>query len=174
MLWHKLNVLEPPNEIIKVLQRRFVILFWSGQHWLPGSVFYLPLQEGGQALVDVRSRINTFRLQTAQRILYEEDQGWICVARALSRTVSGFGYDKQLFLLRLKELDLSNVSLFYQSMLKAWQNYFNVNRDLSQPKDWIMGEHLLYNPLIQTRTLSSESFINCLLRAGLKKIGNLR
>ncbi len=75
MLWHKLNVLEPPNEIIKVLQRRFVILFWSGQHWLPGSVFYLPLQEGGQALVDVRSRINTFRLQTAQRILYEEDQG---------------------------------------------------------------------------------------------------
>ncbi len=38
MLWHKLNVLEPPNEMIKVLQRRFVNFFWSGQHWLPGSV----------------------------------------------------------------------------------------------------------------------------------------
>ncbi len=174
MLWHKLNVLEPPNEMIKVLQRRFVNFFWSGQHWLPGSVLYLPLQEGGQALIDVRSRINTFRLQTAQRILYEEDQGWICVACALLRTVSGLGYDKQLFLLKLKELDLNNVSLFYQSMLKAWQNNFNVNRDLSHPSDWIMGEPLLYNPLIQTRTLSSESLINCLSRAGLTKIGNLR
>ncbi len=61
-----------------------------------------------------------------------------------------------LFLLKLKELDLNNVSLFYQSMLKAWQNNFNVNRDLSHPSDWIMGEPLLYNPLIQTRTLSSE------------------
>ncbi len=58
MLWHKLNVLEPPNELIKVLQRRFVNFFWSGQHWLPGSVLYLPLQEGAQALIDVRSRIN--------------------------------------------------------------------------------------------------------------------
>ncbi len=37
-----------------------------------------------------------------------------------------------------------------------------------------MGEPLLYNPLIQTRTLSSESLINCLSRAGLTKIGNLR
>ncbi len=88
--------------------------------------------------------------------------------------MSGLGYDKQLFLLKLKELDLNNVSLFYQSMLKAWQNNFNVNRDLSHPSDWIMGEPLLYNPLIQTRTLSSESLINCLSRAGLTKIGNLR
>lgn len=38
-------------------------------------------------------------------------------------------------------------------MLKAWENNFNVNRDLSQPNDWMMGEPLFYNPLIQTRTL---------------------
>ncbi len=125
--------------MIKVLQRRSVNFFWSGQHWLSGSVLYLSLQKGGQALIDIRSRINTFRLQTAQIILYEEDQGWICVACAFFRTLSGLGYDKQLLLLRLKELDLSNVYLFYQSMLKAWKNTLNVNRDLSHPKDWIMG-----------------------------------
>lgn len=36
-----------------------------------------------------------------------------------------------------------------------------------------MGEPLLYNPLIQTRTLSSGALTNCLFRAGLTKIGNL-
>lgn len=53
-------------------------------------------------MIDIRSRINTFRIQTAQRILYEEDQGWIRVACALLRTASDLGYDKQLFFTETK------------------------------------------------------------------------
>lgn len=65
--WHKLGVLQPPAGLIQYIQRRLVTFIWSGQHWIRSSVLYLPVQEGGQGLVDIISRIMTFRLQTAQR-----------------------------------------------------------------------------------------------------------
>lgn len=83
MLWHRLNVLEPTDESIKDIQRKLVDFFWSGQKWIPGPALCLPVYEGGQSLIDVRSCINAFRLQAAKRLLYEENVGWINVACAL-------------------------------------------------------------------------------------------
>ncbi|KAK3509430.1 hypothetical protein QTP70_035016, partial [Hemibagrus guttatus] len=34
-LWHKTNVMEPPEELAPSIQRAIVDFFWSGQHWLP-------------------------------------------------------------------------------------------------------------------------------------------
>lgn len=119
MLWHRLNVLEPPDDIVKSIQRKLVEFFWSGQHWIPAPALYLPTQEGGQSLIDIRISIHTFRLQAAKRLLYEEDVGWTNVACALLRRTSNLGYDKQLFLLKVNELDLNHLTSFYQSMLKV-------------------------------------------------------
>lgn len=97
ILWHRLNVLEPPGELIKKILRKLVGFFWSGQKWIPAPALYLPVYEGGQSLIDVRSRINAFRLQAAKRLLYEEIVGWTSIACALLRKTSGLLYDKQLF-----------------------------------------------------------------------------
>ncbi len=43
MLWHKLNVLEPPGDSIKEIQRKLVDFFWSGQKWIPRQALYLPV-----------------------------------------------------------------------------------------------------------------------------------
>lgn len=173
-LWHRLNVLEPPDDIVKSIQRKLVEFFWSGQHWIPVSALYLPTQEGGQGLIDIRSRIGTFRLQAAQRLLYEEDVGWTDVACALLRRTSNLGDDKQLFLLKVNELDFNHLTSFYQSMLKVWNRTFSVTREILRPQDWIMGEPLFHNSLIQTNILSSSSVRNCLIRAGCTKIEHLR
>ncbi len=69
-----------------------VEFFWSGQHWLKASVLYLPLQEGGQGLVDIRSRVRAFRLQTAQRLLYGEEVSWAGVACVLLRRAGSMGF----------------------------------------------------------------------------------
>ncbi|KAI4883755.1 hypothetical protein NFI96_007667 [Prochilodus magdalenae] len=70
MLWHRLAVLEPPASLIKDIQMRIVNFFWSGQHWIPAPALYLPLQEGGQGLIDLSSRVKAFRLQTVQRLIH--------------------------------------------------------------------------------------------------------
>lgn len=150
MLWHKLNVLEPPDDSIKEIQRKLVDFFWSGQKWIPRQALYLTVIEGGQSLIDARSRINAFRLQAAQRLLYEENVGWINVACALLRKTSGLLYDKQLFLLKSDEVDLKELTPFYNSMITAWKKTFIIDRYILQPEDWIMGELLFHKPLIRT------------------------
>lgn len=85
-------MLEPPD---KDIQRKLVEFFWSGQHWIPGPALYLPTQEGGQGLVDIRSWINTFRLQAAQRLLYEEETEWSNLVCAFLMSFLGLGYDKE-------------------------------------------------------------------------------
>ncbi len=59
-LWHKMMVLEPPEDLVRGIQQRMVDFFWSGQHWLKASVLYLPLQEGGQGLVDNQIQSQSF------------------------------------------------------------------------------------------------------------------
>ena len=69
ILWHKLVVLTPPGGLLKEVQRVLIDSFWSGQHWLRAAVLFFPLQEGGQGLIDLESRVAAFRLQAAQRLL---------------------------------------------------------------------------------------------------------
>ena len=70
-LWHRLQVLTPPPGLMEQLQRLLVDFFWSGHHWVRASVLYLPVAEGGHGLTDIISRTAAFRLQAAQRLLYD-------------------------------------------------------------------------------------------------------
>ncbi|KAI4903525.1 hypothetical protein NFI96_028300, partial [Prochilodus magdalenae] len=54
-LWHRFSVLQPPAGLVQEVQRMLVTFFWSGQHWVRSAVLYLPVQEGGQGLVDIRT-----------------------------------------------------------------------------------------------------------------------
>ncbi|KAJ8013040.1 hypothetical protein DPEC_G00049180 [Dallia pectoralis] len=109
-LWHKLVVLQPPEGLVKVLQRTLVDFFWSGQHWIKAASLYLPLHEGGQGLVDISARIMAFRLHTAQRLLYGSGAAWMDTACALMRKAGRLGLDKHLFLLKIDRVDLSGLT----------------------------------------------------------------
>jgi len=57
--------------------------------------------------------------------------------------------------------------------VKSVEYTFSVTREIFQPHDWIMGELLFHNTLIQTKKLSS-SVKSCLVRVGCTKIKHLR
>lgn len=120
-LWHRLVVLPPPRGLVEGIQRTVVNFFWSGHHWLRSAVLHLPVQEGGQGLIDITARIKAFRLQTAQRLLYSFGSPWIDTACVLLRKAGRLGYDKHLFLLKQQSLDLTGLTPFYQTVLQAWQ-----------------------------------------------------
>lgn len=97
-LWHKTIVMEPPEE----LDNSQLILGWTT----------LDSCCSGQGLVDVRNRICAFRIQAAQRFLYDKDVLWEKTASAIMRRVGGFGLDKQLFLMNLEEINVSELTVF--------------------------------------------------------------
>jgi len=173
-LWHKLIVLNPPEELIREIQRMLVNFFWNGQHWLREAVLYLPLSEGGQGLMDLKSKVASFRLQIAQRILYSQPQNWINIACALLKRVGRMNLDKHLFLMNLKEVDFNGLTSFYASVFNVWQ-IFMVKRELSEVTyDWVLEEPLIFNPLFSNGMIQSKGISASFVKAGICKIGHLR
>jgi len=172
-LWHKLNVLNPPDEVVQLLQKKINDFFWSGQHWVKSAVLYLPVSEGGQGLIDIKSRIKAFRLQTAQKLLYSGQICWTDTACSLLRSMNMFKYDFNLFLISLKDIELTDSSPFYKAVLKVWKSVFQVRRD-SNLEGWIGNEPLFNNPLIQADVLKLRSLQTSMARAECTCLSNLR
>ena len=59
-LWHRLNSVAVPDEIINAIQSKFVDFLWQGKHWVSKEMLYLPVCTGGQGLVHILSRIRDF------------------------------------------------------------------------------------------------------------------
>lgn len=82
------------------LQKVFVDFFWDGFHWLPSGIVYLPVNEGGQGLIELSAKVRAMRLKSVQRLLYSmEFTPWVSFGLALLRSLSGVELDKQLFLM---------------------------------------------------------------------------
>lgn len=163
-----MRILEPPEDIVRRLQKCLVDFFRSGQHWLKASGLYLPLQEGGQGLVDIRSRVKAFRLQTVKKLLYGEDVSWAEVACTLLRRAGNMGLDRHLFLMDINKIDLSGLSFL--------QVNFNILDSLqSIPRTQWCAENVAerridsFNPALNI--LKSISLRNTLKTAKLLKVG---
>ncbi len=163
-------ILEPPEDLVRRIQQRMVEFFWSGQHWLKASVLYLPLQEGGKGLVDIRYRVRAFRLQTAQRLLYGEEVSWAGVACALLRRVGSMGFDRHLFLMDIEKLDLTGLISFYRSMLRSW-TFFRFSREPNGVKGlWLKEEPLLFNSALDLGIFNSLPLRKALWAAKMTQI----
>jgi len=150
-----------------------VNFFWSGQHWVRSAVLFFPVQEGGQGLVDIRSRLMAFRLQAAQRLLYYGDIAWSNTAVALLRKADNMGLDKHLFLLNLNERTLADLTPFYRSVMEAWK-VFSVSRPAGiHAGFWLMEEPLFQNPFLPSRHLCSVNVSSRLIAAGCVKLGHI-
>ncbi len=168
MIWHK-TIVNPPNNVVSGIQRNVIHCFWSGYHWTKAAVLFLPVNEGGHGLMDIQSRIMTFRIQAVQRRLYSGQSMWTDTACSLLQKVDIFKYDKPLFLIRLMDIDLSGTSCYYKSVLKTWRTIFKVERSSS---DRIQHE-LINNTLIEVE-LSLRSLRFVMAKAGCTKVSKLR
>lgn len=173
VLWHKLIVLNPPDGFIREIQKVFIDFFWNGNHWLKETILYLQLNEGGQGLMDIKSKVAAFRLQTAQKLLYQKSLNWTAIACTLLNRVGRMNLNRHLFLMNLKDIDFNGLSSFYTSVLNAWQ-IFIVKRELTEvTQEWVLEEPLVYNPLL-VEILKSKACSTRLIQAGICKICHLR
>ncbi len=172
-LWHRMMILEPPEDLVRQIQRCLVDFFWSGQHWLKAPVLYLHRHEGGQGLVDIISRVKTFRLQVAQRLLYGKDVSWAGIACTLLRKAGNMGLDRHLFLMEINKLDLAGLTPFYRSLFKVW-TLFKFSRELNNAQSlWQREEPLLFNPALNLDVFEDMSLRRSLWAAKITKIGHL-
>ena len=76
-LWHKFAGVKPSVGLIKSIQREMVNFFWDKLHWVPQAVLFLSKEDGGQGLINLASRRDTYRLQFIQKLLTgPSDQAW--------------------------------------------------------------------------------------------------
>lgn len=172
-LWHRMTILEPPDELVKRLQQQIVEFFWSGRHWLKAALLYLPVHEGGQGLIDIKSRVKAFRIQTVQRLLYGEEVSWAGLACTLLRKAGDMDLDRHLFLMDIKKLDLTGLSSFYRSLLNSW-TLFKVSRsaDFAQ-RLWLKEEPILFNSELDLEILKTDTLRKAMWKANITKIGYL-
>ncbi|MCJ8730194.1 hypothetical protein PDJAM_G00181370 [Pangasius djambal] len=167
-LWHGMSVLQPLAGLVQEVQRQLVIS--SGQISTGSEQLYCIYQykKEGRAWW-----ITTFRLQAAQRFLYQRTSTWQDRATVLLRRAGGMGFDKHLFLVKPQEVDLVDLTPFYRSFLESWR-VFSLSRTPDAAAGvWLLEEHLFDNPLLQSRLLSSASLCSRLRTTGCMKLGHL-
>ncbi|KAK3516107.1 hypothetical protein QTP70_005387 [Hemibagrus guttatus] len=71
-------------------------------------------------------------------------------------------------------MDLSETTLFYQSVLRAWSSVLRINRINAQPFPCTEEEPLFHNPLIQSRMISSPYIQQRFQSAGITRVKDLR
>lgn len=129
------------------------------------GVLFLPKEEGGHGLVQLKSRIAAFRLQFLQRFLYGSlENGWRVVACSILHSVIGVGLDKSLFLMDPLKLNVSKLPVFYENLFKVW-NLFDLRRNEMTPSiHWLLEEPLINGARFDlTKDNSSFHGLNALL-----------
>ncbi len=83
-LWHKFTVLQASRWITSRHSKDAGLIFFGQDSIGFDQLSYFCLcKKAGQGLVDIRSRLMAFRLQAAQRLLYNSDIAWLNTAVAL-------------------------------------------------------------------------------------------
>uniref|UniRef100_A0A8C4ST88 NACHT domain-containing protein n=1 Tax=Erpetoichthys calabaricus TaxID=27687 RepID=A0A8C4ST88_ERPCA len=130
----------------------------------PQGVLHLPVAERGQGLIDVRSKIEAFRLQMLQRLFYGPDGlPWRDLAFVLLHKVNELKFDKQLLLLDVSKLTLSFLPKFYQSMLITWHSKFRRSCFVFGNLHCFLEEPLIWNNVLKSPLLCSYHFTSVLI-----------
>ena len=67
-LWHRVACVQPLDTLIQKIQRELMDFLRGGNfHGLRKEIIFLPKEEGGHGVVDIKSRVATFRLQFLQK-----------------------------------------------------------------------------------------------------------
>ncbi len=129
----------------------------------------LPVNEGGQGLIHLTSKVKAMRLQTAQKLLYFSDSTpWISFGLAILQRKSKMGLDKQMFLISENDTKEETTIKFYGSVFEAWR-YFKLERR----EHFGFDEPLFYNPWLCQNCTMSNTDISNFVTAGVTKVGNL-
>lgn len=144
-LWHKFACVEPPVGLIESIQKEMVNFFWDKLHWVPQAVLFLSKEDGGQGLIHLASRRDTYRLQFIQKLFTgPSDLAWRPLAYSILRGVGGMGLDIALFQMEYKQLGYSGLPAFYTSLFKVWGLFTHRWCDALSSLHWLFEEPIVF------------------------------
>ena len=129
------------------------------------QILSLPPAKGGQGLVDITSKILSFRLTTLCQPLYKEVLSWRPLASCLLQQAGKLRYGPEFLLLDLRRIDTSLLPPFYQSLLNASQCVIPVRNEDSYKFCNLMCEPVFYNSLFH-HDYKSRSLIQSFIESG--------
>ena len=95
-------------------------LFWQDLHWIPAMFLYLPIIEGGQGLICIKSRLFEFRFEFIRSFVDNVHlHPCFTLTRYFLKNVHKLNYDIQLLQLNVSLLTLRSdrLPLFYRNLL---------------------------------------------------------
>ena len=121
MLWYRLATLVPPSIFVTALQKKLVDFFWGNRkHWVSAAVLSLPLEEGGQSLVCVRTQVAALRLRTLRRYMYVENPPrWHALATYFFRQGRCLRGVSRLPVAGVSRPALRGLPVFYRDVLRV-------------------------------------------------------
>lgn len=122
-LWYTFQIIPPPAALLSRLQGQLANFVWAGRrHWTRLSELCTPVHLGGLGLIHLASKVNMFRVLFALRFISRlEDHPGHVMTRHFLQSFRGLGLDWQVFFLpRINSHGINQMSVFMQSVLKAW------------------------------------------------------
>ena len=175
-LWHKMQILSPPKNIITAIEKFFIASLWNNKkHWVRPEILFLHPDDGGLGLVDINSKIQAFRLSFLKQAFCDKlSHPAYRLAKYIFRQVQDRSYDQQWLICNNSTQPTKNndkLFSFFDECLTALQK---VQLDIDENDLSVMS--ILQQPLFNNtfKPLLDINPNNSLLaKAGVTKIGHL-
>lgn len=91
----------------------------------------------------------------------------------LLKKAGGLGFDRQLFLMRTSECDLSGLTPFHGTVVEAWRTLNYSHSSDHKSGWWVFEEPLFFNSFLTSLVLSSQAMRSSFISAGITWLGHL-
>ena len=149
-LWYTIAVSSIPAWALEELKHLCIEFLWSsGAHLIQYRTVIGNKKDGGLNVPDIYLKLLSFRLKFLGRFFDTECQIlWKNTMRYFLRRVHGLNMDLEIFLMSLDKEGISNLPLFYQEMVEAWQ-FIRSNVVIDLKTIDIYNQPLFHNSEIQ-------------------------
>ncbi len=120
-LLYKLQNVTPPSQLIAEAQKLMLNFFWcENKHWISSEILSLQIQDGGLALIDLKSKIRAFRVSFLKDALGgEKTHPCFALAKHFLKSYMQLGYTAEILSTKICVDKLANLPPFYAECLRA-------------------------------------------------------
>ena len=167
------NGIPPLVGDVKYIQSLMVNFFWQGRHWVPAETLYLPMENGGQNITHLASRVTAMRLGYLQRLLYSDyNHASFRFTDYFFSQADSLARDRNILCININS-SLRHLPKFYCDLLQEWNLLSKVRKINEDNHTDILNEPLFNNPLV-CHPLRNEPFVfSQFATAGITQICDL-
>ena len=176
-LWHKFRCINPPEKLLDELRKIYFQFFWQGTHWVKKELMALPLEEGGQGIIDLRARLFDFKLTYLSdylKNLAQPRHPCFQLMQYFLQNINDLRYDFQLFICtnHITFPKCMYLDMYYTFFFRDLRKKFIITQKFTElTTNHILHQHLLYNTCIDLSGLQVHADV--FIKAGITRLADL-